>query len=453
MATNTMIALDKVTIGTATPTVTFTSIPQGYTDLVIIASGTASAAAYTKLTFNGDTATNYSATNLYGTGSGAGSARSSNFNYIQCYYNYANTNPTMMEVNIFNYSNTTTYKTTLLPDYDAAQELTAKVGMWRSTAAITSVTLERVSGNWNSGSTFSLYGIKAWTDETTPKATGGYVYSDSTYWYHAFPFSSTFTPNQSLTADILVVAGGGGGGNGGDRGAGGGGAGGLLGFTSQALSATGYSITVGSGGASLGSGYTTIGYSGNNSQFGALTVANGGGGGGCESSGLNTGGSGGSGGGGGASSTGRGVGGSATTGQGNAGGTASYNSGAASDSNGGGGGGAGAVGGSASNGYVNGAGGVGSSTYSSWGLVTQTGENVNGTVYYAGGGGAAGGGGSTAEGKYALGGSGGGGRGSSLIGGYAINGMVATGGGGGAQSWNGFSGRGGSGIVIVRYAK
>jgi hypothetical protein len=34
MATNTMIALDKVTVGTATPTVTFTGINQGYTDPV-----------------------------------------------------------------------------------------------------------------------------------------------------------------------------------------------------------------------------------------------------------------------------------------------------------------------------------------------------------------------------------------------------------------------------------
>ncbi len=142
-------------------TITFSSIPSTYTDLVLIAAGTASAANYTKLTFNGDAASNYSITNFYGTGSAVGSTRASNFNYIQCYYNYANTNQTMMRVNVFNYSNTTTYKTAFLPDANAAQEVTAKVGLWRSTAAVTSITLERVSGNWNSGSTFTLYGIAA----------------------------------------------------------------------------------------------------------------------------------------------------------------------------------------------------------------------------------------------------------------------------------------------------
>ena len=77
----------------------------------------------------------------------------------------------------------------------------------------------------SSGSFYTGFGIA--------KATGGNIYTDGTYWYHAFRSASgTFAPTQSLTADILVVAGGGGGGFASTqtgRG-GGGGAGGLLFF-------------------------------------------------------------------------------------------------------------------------------------------------------------------------------------------------------------------------------
>jgi hypothetical protein len=70
---------------------------------------------------------------------------------------------------IMNYSNTTTYKTSLTRQntVDAADyngTLTA-VGLWRSTSAITSVAIQLTRGgsayNFTSGSIFTLYGIKA----------------------------------------------------------------------------------------------------------------------------------------------------------------------------------------------------------------------------------------------------------------------------------------------------
>jgi hypothetical protein len=60
-------------------TITFSSIPSTYTDLVlIIGGGSTSASVVSQLQFNGDTGSNYSWTALYGTGSAASSARSSN---------------------------------------------------------------------------------------------------------------------------------------------------------------------------------------------------------------------------------------------------------------------------------------------------------------------------------------------------------------------------------------
>jgi len=60
-----------------------------------------------------------------------------------------------------NYANTTTYKTFLVRGANTAGNIDADVGLWRSTAAINSVTVLIGSGSLSSGSTFTLYGIAA----------------------------------------------------------------------------------------------------------------------------------------------------------------------------------------------------------------------------------------------------------------------------------------------------
>lgn len=432
MATNTYVALDKVTVGSTTSAITFNSIPSTYTDLVIVASIKYSVSGdYSKLTFNGDTASNYSSTYLIGNGSSASSGRTSSQASINVAYD-AN-NETFTDIfNVQNYSNSTTYKTVLNRHSVAGTRAEALVGLWRKTPeAITSVTLTANTG-YAAGSTFSLYGIQAWAAESTPKATGGYVYSDSSYYYHAFPFSGTFTPNQSLTCDYLVLAGGGGGG---DNIGGGGGAGGYRSLTAQSLTATGYTVTVGAGG---------FGSSGSASSFNGLAATGGGKGGGATQAGS----SGGSGGGtGGASNSAGGAGnaGSYSPVEGYAGGAGSN-----SPNRSGGGGGATAVGTAPPTGG-NGDGGAGTSALSSWLAVVGIGQNVSGTYYVAGGGG----GGNQDTRTAGAGGIGGGGTGGYRANG--ISGMVSTGaggGGGGNDLTNGFSGApGGSGLVIVRYAK
>jgi len=59
---NTYVALRTETVATATPSVTFTSIPQGYTDLVLVISNattTVTGYSYT-YSLNNDTGSNYS---------------------------------------------------------------------------------------------------------------------------------------------------------------------------------------------------------------------------------------------------------------------------------------------------------------------------------------------------------------------------------------------------------
>lgn len=250
---------------------------------------------------------------------------------------------------------------------------------------------------------------------------GGTLYSDATYNYRVFLASSSFSvTGPPLTADLLVIAGGGGGGN--DQN-GGGGAGGFFLESGVSLSNGTYSVTIGGGGVPS-SGNVSQGTNGSNSQIGSRTAAVGGG---VGDNYYFSAGSGGSGGGASSHSPGSGV-----AGQGYAGSPGPY----------GGGGGAGGT-----SGNVNG--GIGSSVCSSWGLATNTGQNVSGTVYYAGGGAA---GRSSGNGGGGTGGYGGGGNGNTYGGSNATSGTANTGGGGGGALFSA-GGNGGSGIAILRYLK
>lgn len=438
MPTNTYVALATQTLGSSAASVTFSSISSGYTDLRLVMQArtdTVNNVDYAVVKLNNDASSLYSRTEVYGDGTSAGSFRASNF-LIGLSSTAAGGNTqikSMTTMDFMNYSNATTNKTVLYSQGSNDVALRG-VGLYRSTSAISTITLTPFYGSWQAGSTFTIYGIAS-TDKFA-LATGGYLYEDSTYWYHVFAGNGTFTPKQSLTADILVVAGGGAGANGG------GGAGGLRAFTSQALTASNYTVTIGGGGA--GRLDVGTGPNGSNSQFGALAAATGGGGGGSATYPPPGAGNGGSGGGG----DGRDgiTGGTGIAGQGYAGGNGNRYS-ANVNEPGGGGGGAGAVGVTATS--TPGAGGVGSAAYSSWASVVGVGQNVSGTYYLAGGGG---GGNWANTGLLGAGGLGGGGGGSSQVG---VSGLPSTGGGGSGSVWcqNRVSGSGGSGVVIVRYAK
>ena len=155
------------TLGSSVSSVTFSSIPQTYTDLVIVQSAFVANQMDTRLQFNGDTATNYSWTVLFGSGSAAGSYRESNKTAIPTgYYSQIDISPATSTfiIQIMNYSNATTNKTVLTRGNNAAsgRGVDAIVGLWRSTAAITSVALNvDASHQYTSGSVFTLYGIKA----------------------------------------------------------------------------------------------------------------------------------------------------------------------------------------------------------------------------------------------------------------------------------------------------
>ena len=157
------------TLGSDSQTVTFSSISGSYTDLVLVlSSAIISGAADIMMRFNSDTGTNYSSTALYGNGTSAGSTRYTN--NVRIYLNYygqptATLGESTILVHLMNYANTTTYKTSLIRANSApsGKGVDAIVGLWRSTSAITSIDLDTGSATYKfkTGSTFTLYGIKA----------------------------------------------------------------------------------------------------------------------------------------------------------------------------------------------------------------------------------------------------------------------------------------------------
>ena len=154
------------TLGSAAATVTFSSIPGTYTDLVLVSTmkattGTAPSIFFRVGASSIDTGNNYSWTRVGGTGSTTFSDRTSTDPTI--IYS-AESNATAECVNIWHlmsYANTNVYKTIMLNATNPNVNVTRVVGLWRSASAITTVQVIQNATTFVSGSTFALYGIKA----------------------------------------------------------------------------------------------------------------------------------------------------------------------------------------------------------------------------------------------------------------------------------------------------
>ena len=170
-AANTYVPIGATTVsGSTTNSVSFSSF-SGYTDLVLVANGyTLTADISQRIRFNSDTGTNYSLTYVGGNGTAASSGRTTSgtgiyANYLTGWTN-SSTQPSNWIFQIMNYSNTTTNKTCLSRANTATggtyPGTEAIVGLWRSTAAITSISVEAGYSSTHyfaAGTTITLYGI------------------------------------------------------------------------------------------------------------------------------------------------------------------------------------------------------------------------------------------------------------------------------------------------------
>jgi len=156
MPTPTYTALANVTLGSSASSVTFSSIPATYRDLIFVFSGVVSAGGgeVVRITFNGDgNSANYSAVFA----NGDGSTTSSGTNARRFGLMYASRSQTV--ASFMDYSATDKHKTYLSRTGGASNALEMIAGRWANTAAITSFQVFPDANGFASGSTLSLYGV------------------------------------------------------------------------------------------------------------------------------------------------------------------------------------------------------------------------------------------------------------------------------------------------------
>jgi len=152
--------------------ISFSNIPQNYTDLLIVVYGASTYSAsnlQVSVYLNGDYSSSlHSYTYLRANGSAVASSRGTNSNQMYLGIIPAASSTGIFGtaiLNILNYSNTTTYKTMLsssAADLNGSGSVDISVSMYQSTSPVTTVNVATYgSGNWTTGSRISLYGIQA----------------------------------------------------------------------------------------------------------------------------------------------------------------------------------------------------------------------------------------------------------------------------------------------------
>jgi hypothetical protein len=161
MPTPTYDLVASATLGTAASSVTISSIPGTYRDLVLVADvlGVTSEVSVA-LEFNGDTGSNYTYLRMLGNGSTAAAGNGTN-PYTSTGADVASTTVRGNAIfHIMDYSVTDKHKTTLIRTNYPSSLVVAGASRWANTSAITSIKiLTTVAGNYAVGSSFHLYGI------------------------------------------------------------------------------------------------------------------------------------------------------------------------------------------------------------------------------------------------------------------------------------------------------
>lgn len=147
--------IQSYTASGSSSTISFTSIPSTYTDLVIQYTAV-NPSTYFVIRFNNDSGSNYSFTQVYGDGSSAASTGGGGTSFFGRATTYGT-----QQMHVMNYSNSSTYKTTLFAERDPAVVTAEKVCLWSSTSAINQIDFISGGGNITAGGIFTLYGIAA----------------------------------------------------------------------------------------------------------------------------------------------------------------------------------------------------------------------------------------------------------------------------------------------------
>ena len=156
-------------LSSSAASVTFSAIPSTYTDLVLRWSARSDNTASLRFVLNNDTTANYSRTRLIGSNSVASSTQNTalaNWSVLDgaAASTYTANTFTSGEIYIPNYAGSANKVGAI---FNAAENNSTSVGsisvdaqLRSATAAITEIKTENAAGNFVSGSSFYLYGIK-----------------------------------------------------------------------------------------------------------------------------------------------------------------------------------------------------------------------------------------------------------------------------------------------------
>jgi hypothetical protein len=163
MPTPTYVPLANITLGSSASTVTFSSIPATYRDLVLAVNGETTGGNPSILArFNTDSGTNYPQVFMWATTvAQSGTNAASGFQIASS--TVLAGNRFIGNVSVMDYSATDKHKTVLARsgyrNGSSIDIVEASASRWTNTAAITTLAVLTSANNFASGTTFALYGI------------------------------------------------------------------------------------------------------------------------------------------------------------------------------------------------------------------------------------------------------------------------------------------------------
>ena len=163
MATPTYTPLATVTADGSTDSYDFTSIPSTYRDLILVFSGGVTTGIDDlMLRLNNDsTSSIYSYVVMEGNGSSASSFTDTRNNLTLTAGTNIGTGQSTIIVQIMDYSASDKHTTVLSRHNNTSAEVNAFAGRWANTAVVNQVNVFAPAYDFSSGTTISLYGVKA----------------------------------------------------------------------------------------------------------------------------------------------------------------------------------------------------------------------------------------------------------------------------------------------------
>jgi hypothetical protein len=149
-----------------TDTVTFSSIASSYASLQLRIFHLEPDVGGLRIRFNSDAGSNYTYHELKGNGSTASAAGYATGSYSGFAYSWGTNSTTAPHagiIDVLDYASTTKYKTIRGingQDTNGSGAISLASTLWLSTSAVNSITILSTAGNYGSGTTFALYGIK-----------------------------------------------------------------------------------------------------------------------------------------------------------------------------------------------------------------------------------------------------------------------------------------------------